>query len=253
MGATDWDAKLYSDKHSFVWKQAESLLELLAPRASERILDVGCGTGELTAKIAESGATVLGMDASSAMIEQARKQFPLLPFSQGDAREFSFDEPFDAVFSNATLHWVKEADQAAARIRKALKPGGRFVAEFGGKGNVARIEVAVFAVVRQWKSGVGLSDSIWYFPSVAEYSTVLERNGFEVTYATLFDRPTVLEGENGMRNWLEMFGKRVYESLSEERRETLFREVEKQLRDSLYIKGVWHADYRRLRIVARAM
>src|SRR5690242_15677096 len=123
-----WDAALYDDKHAFVWKQAASLLELLAPQPGERVLDLGCGTGQLAA----AGAEVVGLDHSPAMVEQARRLYPQLRFELGDARRFAFAKPFDAVFSNAALHWVREPEAAIACIRDALKPGGRFVAEFGG-------------------------------------------------------------------------------------------------------------------------
>src|SRR5688572_29408085 len=139
----DWDPDLYQSAHAFVWERAADLIDLLAPRPGERVLDLGCGTGQLTAQIAEGGATVLGVDRSPEMIAQARRNFPHLPFQVGDATTFSTDEPFDAVFSNATLHWVKPPAAAAARVFAALRPGGRFVAEFGGRGNVGRVCAAL--------------------------------------------------------------------------------------------------------------
>src|SRR2546423_15463085 len=131
-----WDPGLYDGKHAFVWQYGASLVELLQPRPGERILDLGCGTGHLTAQLAAAGANVLGIDSDAAMIEQARKAYPALHFEQRDARDFHFDEPFDAVFSNAVLHWIKEPERVIVCLRRALKPGGRFVAEFGGRGNV---------------------------------------------------------------------------------------------------------------------
>src|SRR5262249_37129739 len=131
-----WDAALYDAKHAFVWKHGESLIELLAPRPGERVLDLGCGTGHLTARLAAAGAEGVGLDQSPAMTEQARRAYPQVPFVEADARDFDLKEPFDAVFSNATLHWVREPGRVVACVARALKPGGRFVAEFGGKGNV---------------------------------------------------------------------------------------------------------------------
>jgi trans-aconitate methyltransferase len=244
-----WNPALYDDKHSFVWKYGASLLELLAPQAGERILDLGCGTGHLTAQIAEAGAEVIGIDTAVAMIEQARKAYPQLRFEIMDARNFTFAEPFDAVFSNAVLHWVKRAGEVIACVRRALKPGGRFVAEFGGRGNVRQIAAALESVFVEL--GYGSFESPWYYPSVAEYASLLEQNGLEVTYATLFDRPTPLEGEHGLRHWIEMFGGAILDRVPADRRGLFFQRVEEQLRPTLYREGIWSADYRRLRVVAR--
>ncbi len=164
----EWDAALYDDRHSFVWKRGAALIELLAPRSGEWVLDLGCGTGHLTAKIAEAGAEVIGIDSSPEMIEEARRLYPGLPFGVGDARDFHFDEPFDAVFSNAVLHWIKPPEEAVACVRRALKPGGRFVAEFGGRGNVAAIIGALDAAA--CAIGLGAWGHPWYYPSIGEYA-----------------------------------------------------------------------------------
>lgn len=248
-----WDAALYDDKHSFVWKLAAGLLELLDAKPGERILDVGCGTGHLTAQIAASGAEVTGIDRSSEMIEQARSAHPSLHFEVVDAREFKFAHPFDAVFSNATLHWVTEPERAVACISAALRPGGRFVAEFGGKGNIAAL---VAALNRAWKN-LQVQEPLsnpWYYPSLAEYAVLLERHGLEVTYGILFDRPTPLEdGERGLRNWLDMFGASIAEKLPTYLQDNLKEEVEREARRDLFHDGRWVIDYRRLRVVARKL
>src|SRR2546423_311364 len=138
-----WDASRYDDGCSFVWKHGASVIELLAPEAGERILDLGCGTGHLTAQIAARGAAVVGIDRSPEMIATARRDYPRLRFEVADAESFRFAEPFDAVFSNAAIHWMKDQQAVAAAVWQALKPGGRFVAEFGGKGNIRSIESAL--------------------------------------------------------------------------------------------------------------
>jgi trans-aconitate 2-methyltransferase len=244
-----WDSSLYDDRHSFVWKSAGDLLELLDPKPNEKILDVGCGTGHLTAKIAESGAEVTGLDSSTSMIAQARQNFPKLKFLLADVRNFMLDEPCDAVFSNAALHWVREAEAAVQCISAALRPGGRFVMEMGGKGNIARIMAGVEEVVR----GAGFSgQNVWYFPSIGEYATLLEANGFEVHLAQNFARWTKLEHpERGLREWLEMFGGSYFEDVPAPARGEMEHRIEDRLRDSLWVDGQWHADYRRLRIVAQ--
>jgi len=248
---SNWNAQLYDDKHSFVWKLAAGVLELLDPKPGERILDLGCGTGHLTGKIAEAGAQVVGVDRSPEMIEQAREKYPALRFEVMDACELSLDGSFDAVFSNATLHWIHEPERVIAGITKLLKPGGCFVAEFGGKGNTGEL---LKAVERVWtKHGMpGSAPRPWYYPTIAEYSGLLETNGLEVTYAVLFDRPTPLDdGERGLRNWLDMFGASFVGSLSEATRNQLKDEIERELRPILFRDGHWIMDYRRLRLSAK--
>lgn len=245
---TKWDTGLYDDKHSFVWKYGASLIDLLRPQAGERVLDLGCGTGHLTARIAEAGASVVGIDASPEMIDEARRLFPSIAFEVADARDFAFDEPFDAVFSNAVLHWVKPPEEAVACVRRALRPGGRFVAEFGGRDNVASIVAALDAASRA--IGLGAWEHPWYYPGIGEYAPLLERAGLEVTDATLFDRPTALEGPEGLRHWVEMFARDLVARVPPQDREPFFRHVEEAARPRLHRDGTWHADYRRLRVVA---
>jgi trans-aconitate methyltransferase len=243
-----WDAKLYDGKHSFVWKHGASLVELLAPRSGECILDLGCGTGHLTAQIAATGAVVLGIDSSSSMVEEARANFPDLRFEVHDARQLAFASQFDAVFSNAVLHWIVEAESVVQGVVRALRPGGRFVAEFGGQRNVQNILAALLAGLRALDIEGNVSP--WYYPSVGEYTALLERAGLEVTFAALFDRPTLLEGADGLRRWIEMFGERFLERVPLDRQEEFFGGVETALRPLLWRDGAWFADYRRLRVVA---
>ncbi|MEO0539690.1 MAG: methyltransferase domain-containing protein, partial [Cyanobacteria bacterium P01_A01_bin.105] len=193
-----WDTDRYQTQHDFVWQYGEGLLPLLAAQPGEYILDLGCGTGQLTQQIADQGARVIGLDADPAMVTEAQNNYPDLTFRQADARDFTVAEPCDAVFSNATLHWVTEPAAAVQAIYRALKPGGRLVAEFGGQGNVQTIIAAVEAVLG--RSGL----SPWYFPSLAEYVGLLAEQGFEVTFAQLYERPTPLKGEDGLANWVRM-------------------------------------------------
>jgi trans-aconitate 2-methyltransferase len=246
---TAWDTALYDEKHSFVWKYGASLIDQLRPATGERVLDLGCGTGHLTARIAEAGAEVVGIDSSPEMIAEARRLFPTIRFEVADARDFAFDEPFDAVFSNAVLHWVKPPERAVDRVRRALKQGGRFVAEFGGRGNVAAIVAALDAASRA--VGMGAWEHPWYYPGIGEYASMLERAGLEVTDAALFDRPTALEGDDGLRHWVEMFARDLVARVPAEDRERFFRHAEEAARPRLHRDGTWYADYRRLRVVAR--
>lgn len=244
-----WDSSLYDDRHSFVWKKAAGLIDLLNPQPGERVLDLGCGTGHLTAQIAERGAEIIGLDASASMIAQARQNYPKLRFVLADARSFRFDDPFDAVFSNAALHWVREADAVIASVAAALKPGGRFIFEMGAKGNNARVLKALTAVLEE----AGYAAKIpWFFPSAAEYATLLEQQGFEVQSLATFDRWTRLEHpEKGLREWLEMFTGTCFEGVPPATRLDLISRIESRLRDQLWREGAWWIDYKRLRVAAR--
>lgn len=243
-----WDTGQYDGAHSFVYEYGEEVVELLAPQPEERILDLGCGTGHLTDRIADSGADVVGLDQSEEMIEEARSAYPEYRFIQGDAQEFSIEERFDAVFSNAVLHWIQQQDSVLESVSNALRPGGRFVAEFGGTGNVEKI---VEALQTELEAKGYPTETPWYFPSIGEYATKLEEHGFEVRYATLFDRPTKLdEGSDGLAAWLEMFGDEFFAPLSDAEREAVVSNVEDRLRSDLFEAGTWIADYRRIRVVA---
>jgi trans-aconitate methyltransferase len=242
-----WDPALYA-RHGYVHRMAGSLVELLEPKAGERVLDVGCGTGELTRAIALAGARVVGVDASASMIEAARRSFPELDLRVMDAREMRFEEPFDAVFSNATLHWVRPPEKAAARIFAALRPGGRLVAEFGAEGNVRGVLMAAEAAGRD--AGVELGDILHanYFPSAGAYAELLRRVGFTDVGTYEVDRPTPLEGPEGLRAWVRMFRPAALERVPDV--DAFFQRMEDLARPFLYVKDAWHADYRRLRVRA---
>ncbi|MBV9384931.1 MAG: methyltransferase domain-containing protein [Chroococcidiopsidaceae cyanobacterium CP_BM_ER_R8_30] len=250
MPENQWQSALYESKHSFVWRYGADCLELLLPQQGEYILDVGCGTGQLTQEIAARGVIAIGIDKAPTMIEQARKNYPNLRFEVADATRFHFKEPFDAVFSNATLHWINEPERVIASIWQTLKPGGRFVAEFGGKGNIRAITTAIGKALETNAISASFTNP-WYFPSIGEYATLLEKQGFSVTHATLFDRLTPLEdGEKGMQNWIEMFADSLLPEMSSNKRISAMQDIENQLRPELYRDGTWFADYKRIRVVA---
>jgi len=229
----------------------KGIVDLLDPQPGETVLDLGCGTGDLAHEMAMRGAKVIGMDLSPWMIEAARAKYPDISFLMGDGEQFVLDEPVDAIFSNAALHWMKRAEKVVACVWNALKPGGRFVAEFGGQGNVAAVIGAIGRVL-EWDYGIDASACHpWYFSSIGQYSTLLEKQGFRVTFAARFDRPTPMkDGENGLRLWLDGFADAFFEGFSPAEREVAVRKTEAEARDELYRDGVWHVDYRRLRVAA---
>ncbi|MEO2206365.1 class I SAM-dependent methyltransferase [Paenibacillus pabuli] len=246
-----WRADEYDHKLAFVSGYGKSLISWLQPQKGERILDLGCGTGDLTHEIAKSQAEVVGMDASPNMIQRARKKFPEITFVEGDGHRFEASKPYDAIFSNAALHWMKNPGLVVESIWKALKPGGRLVAEFGGKGNVQTIVNALEAVLEQ-KTGIHAADrNPWYFPTIGEYSSILEGRGFLVRQAYLYDRPTQLQdGEKGVEGWLAHFGGDYFAGLSKEQIEEVCLETSKIVLPKLWIDDAIYADYKRLRVEA---
>lgn len=246
-----WKAELYDQKLGYVSHFGKEVVALLRPAHGERILDLGCGTGDLAFEISKAGATVTGIDYSGEMIQQARTKYPSIYFEVGDGQRFAFDAEFDAVFSNAALHWMKNAEQVLACVWNALKSGGRFVAEFGGRGNVDTIIQSMLETLLEDYQLDGTSLNPWFFPSIAEYSALLERQGFRVVYAAHFDRPTVLEdGENGLVHWLSGFAGPFLSSLREETRQEAYAKIAHKARERLYQDGSWVADYKRIRIMA---
>ncbi|WP_256760886.1 trans-aconitate 2-methyltransferase [Cohnella sp. WQ 127256] len=245
-----WAANTYDESMSFVSSFGEDVLSWLNPQAGEIIVDFGCGTGDLASAISSQGSEVIGVDISPEMVERARLKYPHLTFHRADGMGWKADRAYDAVFSNAALHWMKDADAAVDSMTAGLRNGGRLVVEFGGYGNVATIIEAV----RETLQANGREDAFvmpWYFPQVGEYASLLEKYGMEVRFAQLFDRPTVLNnGENGMKDWLEMFGTAMFPKTEQYEMGLWIEESTRRLKDKLYDQGVWTADYRRLRVLA---
>lgn len=243
-----WDATDYGKNAAFVHGLAGGVVEWLEAKASESILDLGCGDGQLTERIAATGARVIGVDLSPEMIAAAR--------SRGiDAREASAellpfpDGAFDAVFSNAVLHWVRNQDAMMAEVRRVLSPGGRFVAEMAGHGNLAAMRVAFMAVLTRHGCG-DPEEGVNCYPTPKAYRQRLERHGFQIERIELIPRPTPLP-ETGMEGWLRTFRRGVLESLPEDIRDTVVAETAALLAPALRAEdGKWTADYVRLRFAA---
>ncbi len=245
-----WNPNLYDQKHGFVSQYGEDVIKLLAPLKNELILDLGCGTGDLTNLIHLEGATVMGTDFSEEMIRKAKEKYPSIKFTVEDARDFDYKESLDAVFSNAALHWMLEKESVIKSVYKSLKKGGRFVAEFGGKGNVEKIRLALKHILTETGHKEIADKEIWYFPSISEYATLLEKNGFQVVYAVLFERETLLADKDGVKNWLKMFATSYLENLDPETVENILDEVQEKIRPTNFRDDNWYADYVRLRFIA---
>lgn len=246
-----WNSDLYQTSHSFVWQYGRDLLVLLNAQPGERILDVGCGTGQLTSEITQFGAEVVGIDSSDDMIATARDNFPHVRFEVADMTALTFADEFDVVISNAALHWVRDQRAAIASIARALKKGGRLVLEMGGRGNLHHLLQAVYKALRELGVANPEQLSPWSFPSIGEYAPLLEAHGLEVDFAVLFDRATILEGgDRGLKSWLEMFARFALETVVPEKRKEFLRMVDQFAAPALFHNGVWTIDYKRLRLVA---
>jgi trans-aconitate methyltransferase len=240
-----WSAERYVEHAGFVPAFGASLVDLLAPLPGERVLDLGCGDGALTRTILGRGASVVGVDAAPEFVEAARAAGIDARF--GDARSLPFDREFDAVFSNAVLHWVDDHDAALSGIFRSLRQGGRFVAEFGGHGNVGAIMVALAVAFE--RRHVALR-SPWYYPTADEYARRLAAHGFAIESIELYPRLTPLP--TGIRGWLDTFAGAMTGALPERERAAVVDDVEALLRPVLCdAEGRWTADYVRLRLIAR--
>jgi trans-aconitate methyltransferase len=245
---TSWNPESYAKNARFVSELGEPLLEWLAPKPGETILDLGCGDGALTEKIAAAGCKVYGADASFAQIQEARRR-GLNAFVM-DGRQPALQKTFDAVFTNAVLHWIQPPERVIEGVARCLKPGGRFVGEFGGKGNVEAIRAALHAALR--KRGVDpWTVDPWYYPSAAQYAKLLTQFAFTVGYCELVPRPTKLPGD--IVAWLEIFAQPFTKSIRATEREQYLNEIRRELEPSLRkTDGTWYADYVRLRFKATA-
>ncbi|MEJ7139310.1 class I SAM-dependent methyltransferase [Amphibiibacter pelophylacis] len=240
-----WNAQQYTTHAAFVPELGQPVLDWLAPKPGEQILDVGCGDGALTLRLQQAGAQVVGVDASPDMIATAQARG--LDAQVMDGAALNFEPRFDAVFSNAALHWMLKPDAVIAGVVRALKPGGRFVAEMGGAGNIAALLQAMQETFAQHPE-FGAFDNPWFFPSPDDYAARLQAHGLNVRRIALIPRPTPLA--SGLREWLVTFSAGITRRLDEAQKTRFQDEVCERLRPQLWDGQQWVADYVRLRFIA---
>ena len=244
--STAWNPESYAKNARFVSDLGQPLLQLLDAQPGELILDLGCGDGALTEKIAGYGCAVIGVDSSFPQLKAAKERG--LNTMVMDGHQLCFQRRFDAVFTNAALHWMKRPEKVVAGVTNSLKPGGRFIGEFGGKGNVEKIRSALHETLRRHAIDPAPIDP-WYYPSPEEYSKLLSRAGFIVNYIELIPRPTKLPGD--ILDWLEIFAQPFTQAVPEPERGSFLKEVRNELATGLRDgAGNWFADYVRLRFKA---
>lgn len=245
-----WDATGYTKNFGFVHQYGNDVLSLIDHPGGKSVLDLGCGNGALTQKLSELGAAPIGMDASEELLEIAKAQYPDLTFFHADATDFSLSAPVDAVFSNAVFHWIDQEKHPSmlACVAAALKPGGQFIFEFGGQGNNTLIHGALAAQF----AAHGLTYQMpFYFPSIGAYAPLLEAAGFTIQFATLFDRPTPLNGPEGLTDYIHMFIKAPFQGLQHTLQEEIIDQAVLNLRPHLFQDGTWYSDYVRIRMKAK--
>lgn len=244
-----WDANKYTNDFSYVHKYGNDLLQMIDIKKDMSVLDLGCGNGALTKKMCDMGLKAIGLDSSEDLLKIAHKLYPNIKFVKADATNFTLETKMDAVFSNAVFHWIGKRKQSKMLdcVYKSLNNGGQFVFEFGGYGNNALIHNAL---QKEFQLRSLFYKSPFYFPTIGEYSQLLEKAGFKIVYATLFDRKTELSGKDGLADWIKMFIKIPFEKIDDKIKNEIICSTVKRLSKKLYLDNKWYADYVRIRFKA---
>ncbi len=244
----EWNASLYDDKHRFVAEYGKDLLECIPHDPEQAILDLGCGTGILTARLFNLGNRVVGIDSSHSMIEKAKDQFPEIEFRVCNALDLPFEQEFDVVFSNAVFHWIDDHDLLIKNIYKSLHDGGLLICEFGAHGNIKTIEIAFSEICNTYGYHY---ISGFNFPTVDDFAQMLEKNKLKIEKIYAYDRPTVLsDGEHGLVHWMKQFFSFELVKIPMDIQNIIFEKMEKVCRNTIWNGKEWVADYRRLRAIA---
>lgn len=245
-----WDPGLYDSKHSFVAEYGKGLLEFVPIDKTLKILDLGCGTGTLTGALAKQCSYVLGIDASSEMIEKAKERYPDIEFQVMDALELPYNHEWDVIFSNAVFHWIPDHDLLLRKIRHSLKPSGKLICEFGACGNIETIEGAFRTALQE--NGYAYR-SKFNFPTVDKFGALLIKNGFSIEKIYDYNRPTPLrDGEQGLYNWARQFFEAELKMFTEAEQNGILKNTQEKVWNQLWDGEKWVADYRRLRVIAEA-
>lgn len=243
----NWDSNNYTDNFQFVHKYGNDLINLLTVPKDSFVVDLGCGNGAITEILHKKGFRVLGIDASESMLEKAKNLHPELDFELADACKFKIEKKADAIFSNAVFHWIDNHNRLVENISANLKTGGELVFEFGGKGNA---EIVHNALGKAFEFQGLKYENNCNFSSVGEFSPILERYGFKVEYAVLFNRPTEQIGENGLENWINMFCDTAFEGIKTDTKNEIISQAAEICRPKLYVNDKWWIDYVRIRMKA---
>ncbi|MBR1486412.1 MAG: methyltransferase domain-containing protein [Synergistaceae bacterium] len=247
----NWNAKEYENKFSFVHHYGEDIINMIDAPQGSLVIDLGCGSGALTQKIFERGYSVIGVDGSAEMLKLAGENYPNLEFIEDDARFFKLKNKADVIFSNAVFHWIdeNEQDKLLKNIRANLKDNGSLICEFGGFGCAEKVHSAL----RNAFKARGLEYPFsFYFPTIGEYAPRVEKAGFIIKEAYLFERPTPQEGQYGLKNWIKMFCKRAFMNVNENEKENIINEAVENARKFLFSNETWYVDYVRIRLKASA-
>lgn len=245
-----WNAENYKKHFSFVPQYGADVISLITAEKGSFVVDLGCGNGTLSKKLCDLGYAVTGIDASEDMLALAKAEYPDLKFLPGNALSFELEKKADVIFSNAVFHWIdgEKQDEMLENIANQLAPGGELVCEFGGYGCAESVHGALEKIF----AAHGLRyPRTFYFPTIGEYAPRLEAHGLRVEYASLFDRPTVQQSENGLTDWINMFVTKPFEGMDPALKDEILKEAEDALRDNLFIGGKWVIDYVRIRFRAR--
>ncbi|MCI8804421.1 MAG: class I SAM-dependent methyltransferase [Clostridiales bacterium] len=245
-----WKSEEYKENFSFVHEYGEDVLKLLKIDENSLVIDLGCGNGALTKKLSEICGGVIGIDSSEEMLKTAKKSYPNLTFIREDALNFNLEKKADAVFSNAVFHWIDKDKQSSLlkNINRNLKLNGQLVCEFGGFGCAETIHSALETEFN--KKNLAYPRT-FYFPTIGEYAPILEKNGFKVSFASLFDRKTKLNGKYGLKDWINMFVTEPFKNIDHITANEIITNAVNKLKPILFENGVWYADYVRIRFKAQ--
>ncbi|MFS3930297.1 class I SAM-dependent methyltransferase [Priestia flexa] len=235
---------------SFISSFGGNVMNVLSPQAGENILEIGSGNGYMANQLSSLGVNITGIDSSENMVEQSQHHYPHLQFMHVNALDLDYEDQFDAVFSKNTLHLIHPPSVVIKNIYRALRLQGRFVTEFNGKNHLYPVfnevmrQLAVFNII---SSDFSLP---FYFPSIGEYTSLLEQHEFHVQSAIYFTHPLVLQHEDGLRNWLDTHASSLFKNITAETKQIIFNRVEDRLQETFFKHDEWYLPAASIRVQA---